>query len=194
MAATPSPTPPNGTFTFPPHHSFPPFFTLQPNLTTQTRQLSLWSSLIQSYCSHHRIFRLSLTDTQDSAPFYNPSISRRLDLRSAQRVIDHMVSADGGRRAEWCGSGRKDEASRAAAWIYWRRPEEWADLVYAGVDGTGQRGSVLTVYELREGEETDKQEWTGMEEEMFRRCLEVLVKRGKAQIFGTEDGAGVKFF
>ncbi|GAM83574.1 hypothetical protein ANO11243_015620 [Dothideomycetidae sp. 11243] len=186
-------------FAFPPHHSFPPFFTLQPNITTQTRQLALWSSLIQSYCAHNRSFRLSLTDAMESPLFHNNQVSRRLDQRSAQRVIDWMASAEGGRRAEWCALSPTSKKShggdgKSAAWIYWRRPEEWADLLYAWVDGTGQRGSVLTIYELREGEDAGRQEWTGMDEDMFRRCLDVLIKRGKAQVFGAEDGAGVKFF
>ncbi|KAF2156130.1 ESCRT-II complex component [Myriangium duriaei CBS 260.36] len=188
----------NNTFAFPPHHSFPPFFTLQPNITTQARQLALWSSLIQSYCAHNRIFRLSLVEALEGPLFHNARVSRRLDLRSARRVVDWMSGPDGDRRAEWCTStakkSRDTEEGKNAAWIYWRRPEEWADLVYGWVDGTGQRGSVLTVYELREGEEAGRQEWTGMDEDMFRRCLDVLVKRGKAQIFGAEDGAGVKFF
>lgn len=183
-------------FTFPAHHSFPPFFTLQPNVTTQARQLALWSSLIQSYCAHGRIFRLVLADALDSPIFHNARVGRRLDLRAARKVLDWMASSDGGKRAEWCAATKRPqgEEGKTAAWIYWRRPEEWADMVYGWVDGTGQRGSVLTVYELREGEEAGRQEWTGMDEDMFRRCLEVLVKRGKAQIFGAEDGAGVKFF
>jgi ESCRT-II complex subunit VPS25 len=33
-----------------------------------------------------------------------------------------------------------------------------------------------------------------MEEGMLRKVLGVLVKKGRAQIFGQEEGAGVKFF
>jgi ESCRT-II complex subunit VPS25 len=29
---------------------------------------------------------------------------------------------------------------------------------------------------------------------MLRRCLDVLVKKGRAQVFGQSDGSGVKFF
>lgn len=112
-----------------------------------------------------------------------------------------MASAEGGRRAEWVPlSGAKSrsrdagEESKSAIWIYWRRPEEWADAIYGWVDGTGQKGAVLTVYELRESDAVSGQEWVGMDEELLRRCLDVLVKRGKAQVFGADEGAGVKFF
>jgi len=107
-----------------------------------------------------------------------------------------MMSAEGDRRAEWVPVGKKSKANenKSSAWIYWKRPEEWADAIHGWVDGTGQKGSVLTVYELRESDAVQSQEWIGMDEDMFRRCLEVLVKRGKAQVFGTDEEAGVKFF
>lgn len=37
-------------------------------------------------------------------------------------------------------------------------------------------------------------EFYGMDIELLQRSLNVLVKRGKAQIFGSEDQQGVKFF
>ncbi len=67
-------------------------------------------------------------------------------------------------------------------------------MIYGWVDETGQKGSVLTVYELREGEAVGAKEWVGMEEEMLRKVLGVLVKKGRAQIFGLDESAGVKFF
>lgn len=67
-------------------------------------------------------------------------------------------------------------------------------MIYGWVDETGQKGSVLTVYELREGEAIGSKEWVGMEEEMLRKVLGVLVKKGKAQVFGLDESAGVKFF
>lgn len=39
-------------------------------------------------------------------------------------------------------------------WIYWRTPEEWASLIEGWVDETAQKGTVLTLYELVEGEAT----------------------------------------
>lgn len=103
--------------------------------------------------------------------------------------------------------------SEDVVFIYWRTPEEWAALVEAYVDETAQKGSVLTVYELAEGEGTRGTgellhflngainmltgfglELHGIDTEILRKALNVLVKRGKAQIFGQEDSQGVKFF
>jgi ESCRT-II complex subunit VPS25 len=39
-----------------------------------------------------------------------------------------------------------------------------------------------------------KTDFHGMDPELLQRDLAVLVKRGKAQVFGQEDQQGVKFF
>ena len=144
-------------FTFPPHYSFPPFFTRQPNPITRSSQYTSWSELILSYCKHHRLFSLTPIDALDTPLFTNPSINRRLALRDAREILDWMASSEGGARVEWvsggAGKGRNGQESGAAerCWVYWRRPEEWAATVEAWVDATAQRGSVLTLYELTEG-------------------------------------------
>lgn len=65
--------------------------------------------------------------------------------------------------------------------------EEW-------VDRTGQKGTVLTLYEIVEGDASRKEEFFGMDMELLIRSLGISVKRGKAQIFGGEGSEGVKFF
>lgn len=37
-------------------------------------------------------------------------------------------------------------------------------------------------------------EFYGLDRELMVKALQVLVKKGKAQIFGQEDSQGVKFF
>lgn len=39
-------------------------------------------------------------------------------------------------------------------WVYWRTPEEWAALIEDWVEETAQKGTVLTLYELSQGEDT----------------------------------------
>ena len=149
------------TFPFPPTYNFPPFFTPQPNTTTRHSQLEKWSSLIQSWCRHHRQYRLSLIDAVETPLFHNTALRKRLDLREARAVVDWMTKSEeeggGGRRAEWISDGGSLDGGQAVAWIWWRRPEEWADVLVEWVEGTGQRGSVLTVYELIQGDVTMSQ-------------------------------------
>jgi ESCRT-II complex subunit VPS25 len=108
-----------------------------------------------------------------------------------------MASPEGGNRAEFISTGKKvkagEEGEGGRAWIYWRRPEEWAAQLEEWVDRTGQKGTVLTLYEVVEGDPSRKEEFYGMDMELLKMSLGVCVKRGKAQIFGSE-GEGVKFF
>ncbi|KAL3464756.1 ESCRT-II complex, vps25 subunit [Aspergillus heterothallicus] len=180
-------------FTFPLRYKFPPFFSLQPNSNTHAEQLKRWSNLIQSWCRHHRIFRISLVDAVESPLFRNAELHKQLSLKDARVVLDWMSKGDeeggGGKRAEWI-----DGVNKGAAWIWWKRPEEWAGVIADWVDYTGQKNVVLTVYELLEGEATASQEWHGMDAEVMFKSLNVLVKQGKAQVFGSEGQEGVKFF
>ncbi|CAP66597.1 uncharacterized protein PODANS_4_8930 [Podospora anserina S mat+] len=139
-------------FTFPKEHSFPPFFTPQINLSTRHAQLSKWSSLILAYCRHHKLYRISLSDATTSPAsviyplFNNETINRRLEVSYMREMIDFMKRQG---RAEWYGGKEGD-----LAWVYWRTPEEWAGLLERWADETGNKGGVVTVYELAEGEGT----------------------------------------
>ncbi|KAH7380850.1 ESCRT-II complex component [Cadophora sp. MPI-SDFR-AT-0126] len=185
------------TFPFPRHYSFPPFFTAQKNLTTHHAQLTKWSSLILSYCRHHKIFKLSLSEALDSELFYNKAIGKRLSREDAREVVQFMRREG---RAEWIvgdgkGGGKAGGVGEGSVfWVWWRDVEEWAGLIAEWVDETAQKNTVLTLYELTESEATISQDFHGMDPELLQKALSVLVKRGKAQVFGQEDQQGVKFF
>ncbi|KXX83356.1 Vacuolar protein-sorting-associated protein 25 [Madurella mycetomatis] len=194
----PPPSTATSSFPFPPEYSFPPFFTRQTNLTTHHAQLTKWAALVLAYCRHHRIFKLSLsgsgtttgstaaaaasmqhkeqTELDTTELFYNRHINRRLSLADIKEVIE-FLRKDG--RAEYYAGGGGNNSSS---------------------DGGGARGeeemwwSVLTVYELVEGDGTLGEEFHGLDQELLLKALNVLVKRGKAQVFGQEDSRGVKFF
>nr|POE47753.1 vacuolar protein-sorting-associated protein 25 [Quercus suber] len=180
-------------FQKPAYTAFPAFYTLQPNLTTRTRQLELWSLYITHYCSWHKVFRLSIT-SPPSQLTTNPSPPRALKQADFRTILEHLSTSAGGNIIEWLPSAGSKGEQATACWVWWRSAAEWAERVYEWVDGTGQKGAVLTVYELRESDAVRGQGWTEMDEEMFRKVLGVLVKRGKAQVFGADEGSGVKFF
>ncbi|EXJ59032.1 hypothetical protein A1O7_06463 [Cladophialophora yegresii CBS 114405] len=207
LASTSTPTPlstaKSTTFTFPKSYDFPPFFTLQPTTQTRHAQLQKWSALTQRYCAHHRLWKLRLPDALATPLFHNAALNKKLSLRDARAVLDFMASREGGERAEWIAHGTAgvahgkgtDHHLPSEAWIWWRRPEEWGALIAEWVENTGQRGVVLTLYELVEGQETEGQEFWGLDADVLRRGLGALVKKGRAQVFGgQEDQMGVKFF
>lgn len=112
-------------FSFPAYYSYPPFFSLQPTLSTRFAQLQKWSLLVQSYCRHHRLFRLALHAAVSSPLFYNATMRKGLGIGQAREVVDWMAGSDGERRAEWIGA----VGERGSCWIWWRRPEEWAEVL-----------------------------------------------------------------
>ncbi|KAL2133790.1 hypothetical protein VTI74DRAFT_1687 [Chaetomium olivicolor] len=131
------------------------------------------------------------SELDTSELFFNRRINRRLSLADIREVID-FLRKDG--RAEYVSPSSAEGGGGDVVWIYWRTPEEWASLVEAWVDETGQKGSVLTLYELVEGDGTRGTEFHGLDQDLLLKALQVLVKRGKAQVFGQEDSQGVKFF
>jgi ESCRT-II complex subunit VPS25 len=152
-AATPS-APATPPYPVPPHTAFPPFYTLQPNPLTRSAQLATWSALVLAHCAHHRLFALTPRAAAAAPPFASRSLARALAPRDVAAVLDWMASAEGGFRAEWRDDDAAARRAREAArcWVYWRRPEEWAAAVEAWVEATGRRGSVLTLYEIAEGD------------------------------------------
>ncbi|RMZ92066.1 hypothetical protein DV736_g693, partial [Chaetothyriales sp. CBS 134916] len=144
--------------------------------------------LIQAYCRHHRIYSLTLVSALDTALFHNAAIHKRLSLQHAKDIINFMASADGHGRAEWRGP------DKATAWIWWRTPDEWAELISGWVDESGQKNVVLTLYELVEGEATIGQDFYGLDKHVLQRSLATLANKGRAQVFGSDGQEGVKFF
>ncbi|RPB00046.1 winged helix DNA-binding domain-containing protein [Choiromyces venosus 120613-1] len=109
----------------------------------------------------------------------------RFKQRDAVELLEYMAEEGD---VEWEGVGK------AAAIVYWKKPEEWANVIYEWIDNTGQKGSVLTLYEISEGDLTRNQEFHTIDPYVLRKALDVLVRRSLAQVFGANEEMGVKFF
>ncbi|CAK7272430.1 hypothetical protein SEPCBS119000_005121 [Sporothrix epigloea] len=132
--------------------------------------------------------------------FHNRTIDRTMPIGEVREVFDDMrrqgrievIGAPATATLKAApGPGSSDSFS---CYVFWKTPEEWAAAVEAFVDETAQRGSVLTLYELTSGDGTRGRELHGLDPVVLQRALAVLVKRGKAQVFGSEESQGVKFF
>ena len=128
-------------FPFPREYHFPPFFTPQTNLTTRHAQLTKWTALVLAYARYQRLFKISA----DNEIFCNKRIDRRLAPSEIRDLFAFMCKD---------GKAEHDAGASDVVYLYWRRPEEWAALVEKYVDETGQKGAVLTLWELSEGEGT----------------------------------------
>lgn len=70
-------------------------------------------------------------DAVETPLFHNAALKKRVNLSEARAIVDWMARAEedggGGKRAEWVeGLAGKE---KTLAWIWWRRPEEWAAMI-----------------------------------------------------------------
>ncbi len=149
------------TFAFPQIYSFPPFFTQQSHPETQQAQLAQWVDLISSYCREKRVFFLDCAPGSSdlrSELFTNAQIERSVNPTFAAALLSHMVATGAARWERDLDSKKTSKASAPPqqgsqrAIIFWRRPEEWAELIYDWIKETGQNKSILTFYELVDGD------------------------------------------
>jgi len=185
-------------FKFPAIHDFPPLYTRQPTESTWQNQIKEWERIILSYYRFHKLYRLNLAEVTvpgASPVFDNPRIKRRLSLETLEEIVNEMVHKG---LAEWVVDSKAGaKAGRTQALIYWRKPEEWASLLWTWINEQGQNNSIMTVYEIANGELAEGTEFYEMDSLVLIKALEVLSARGNAQIFtgtGDVDSMGVKFF
>ncbi|CAI5658315.1 unnamed protein product [Oreochromis niloticus] len=158
---------------------------LQPNVDTRQKQLAAWCSLALSYCRHHKLYTLDVMEAQESPMFNNKKIERKLSMEAIQVVFEELRKKG---NLEWL------DKNKSRCLVMWRRPEEWGKLIYQWVSKTGMVNSVFTLYELSNGDETEGEEFHGLEDWMLLRSLQALQTEGKAELFTMDDGKGVKFF
>ncbi|PSK38252.1 hypothetical protein C7M61_002811 [Candidozyma pseudohaemuli] len=181
-------------FEFPKLHSFPPFFTKQSNATVLEHQLEAWTSLVLSYCEYHKIYSLLGTgavlssqnkDTEFPPLFENKEVERACLESFKKDILNHIIHK--ATRASYIDPKKLD----AGVLIHWRTLPEWAKLLRDYVDSTGQLGTILTVYELTQLEDsTTSEDFKNIDYNLFVRVLQVLMKQGKAQIIMAEDNSG----
>lgn len=132
---------------------------------------------------------MHLRDWLNKPPFYNESIDRRLSLESLKVVIQSLVEK---RFAEWVGSGTSLK-ERETCLIYSKPPEQWAQTIYDHVKEKSLQNSILTFYELLEGESTQNCEFHQLDERIFLKALKILERQGKAAVIEMDGNKGVKF-
>ena len=104
---------------YPEFYSFPPFFTIQPVLTTREKQMGLWRELILSY---HTQQKIKVMRVHDCPLWKNADIGRELSPDDIQQVMEDFVKHGNG---EW-----DDPQSNTRCRILWRKPEQLATDIY----------------------------------------------------------------
>ncbi|KAL1413447.1 hypothetical protein Q8F55_001214 [Vanrija albida] len=149
--------------------SFPPFFTLQPNPSTLAHQLKLWTEIVLGWARHDRVFAVNADSPDAGAVFANRAIGRHASPEPPKQASSYL--------------------------IFWRKPEEWGQIIYDWVSDNGLTGTIMTFYDLTDGDLAETTEFRGLPDTLLRRSLDTLVKRGKAQLLRGEGeaGDGVRF-
>ena len=170
------------TFDWPWQYNFPPFFTIQCNVDTKSKQMETWCALVLSYHQHHKVFKLHLSDISSSPLFYNKTINRKLSHAAVMQILE-ALKAKG--NIEW------EDKNKTSCLVFWKTPQQWADLIHAWVLQSGQINTVCTLHELTQGVNTTNEEFYGLEEWLLIRALKILQSKGFAELIGDD---GVKFF
>ena len=160
--------------------SWPPFYTLQPNLDTQAQQLSLWSQAFLEFAKSNRLFVATL---ESFSPLTrNSEINRSLSEELKESIFRYMkkqsfVASEG-----------------LSMLVFWQKPETWAEKMYHWAVNSGRIGTVETVEGLVSGDETTQEEFYGMPVNFALHVIKTLEKTRKAEMFQVGDGFAVKFF
>ncbi|RXK39211.1 hypothetical protein M231_03568 [Tremella mesenterica] len=174
-------------FIFPSIWNFPPFFTLQPNLSTRSHQLDLWSSLVLSWARFRKVFMINVEVIDPGEVFINKDIDRRLQTTSLKTLMLHMTERN---------QAAPDPPKQTSVYLlYWRKPDEWGGIIYDWITENGMNNTILTWYELTDGDLAHTTEFYQLPLPMLRRALDTLVRKGKAQLLQGEGetGEGVRF-
>ncbi|XP_076166664.1 vacuolar protein sorting 25 [Ptiloglossa arizonensis] len=166
-------------------YSFPPFFTLQPHTDTRAKQLAAWKSLILEY---YRITKQSIVDIREahSSPLFNNStINRKLPSEVVLLVLEELAKS---------GNASPLDKARQRWLVYWHTLDEWGEIIYNWAQENGFTGSVFTLFELTQGEDTVNEEFYGLDTEVLIKALRTLETNKKAELILFDDNQGVKFF
>ncbi|KAF8498569.1 ESCRT-II complex vps25 subunit [Russula emetica] len=181
-------------FLLPSIHSTPPFFTQQPNAATQAGFTEQWTRLLLAYARHRGFFILRIEDAENTGSggagaewdevLRNPRINRRLKPTQLAEIIGIMVRLN-------LAVYEPPKQTRAVV-LYWRLPEEWAEVLHEWATKTGQLNTILTFYEISNPPVPSA--LSGIPESLLRNAISVLAKSGRAQLISISDGDGVRFF
>ncbi|GFR90554.1 vacuolar protein-sorting-associated protein 25-like [Elysia marginata] len=154
-------------FDWPWQYKFPPFFTIQPNIETRKKQLEAWCSLVLEYQRHTKQYALDVTEAQSSELFYNKQLNRNLTWK---------------------------DKSRRSCTLIWRTYAEWGKIIYNWIVSKSMTNTVCTLYELTSGEDSEGQEFHGLDKDVLIQALKTLESERKAELIDFDGSEGVKFF
>lgn len=115
--------------------------------------------------------------------FTNAQIDRGLSLSDLRIVLDYIAQQ---------GHGQWDRHKQQFI-VYYKTPAEWAKEIYNWAEAAGKINNVVTVFNLREGEETDTESFHLLPHETILAALKILEGQDRCRMIKASSGDGVKF-
>lgn len=166
------------------HYNFEPFFTIQPNVETQKLQLKAWNDLIVQYFESNKQYVIELQKAINEPIFKNSSINRQLSMDSIKLILEDMSQKGA---IEWI------DKKHDKCYVYWKRVEEWSQLIYKWAEDKALINTVCTLYEIISSDETIGQPFHGLNQNILIKALNQLESEGKAALISFDGNSGVKF-
>ncbi|PPQ68068.1 hypothetical protein CVT26_007351 [Gymnopilus dilepis] len=113
----------------------------------------------------------------------NERINRRILPNHLSNIIATMVS-------KGLAAYEPPKQTRSVL-LFWRLPEEWAEVLYDWVVSTGQLNTILTFYDITDPPVDSP--LTNIPVPLLRRAIAILGKTGRSQMIAIPDGEGVRF-
>lgn len=148
----------------------------------------MWCDLILEYCRFHKIHEMDVEEALSESPlFNNKQINRKLSAEALKLIMKELIASG---NAKWL---TKDEKTVR---IVWRTNEQWGNMIYNYITEKSMFNIVCSIYELREQDTVQEQEFYMLDLTVFMAALDTLQKRGLCKVFegSTEDSTSVKFF
>ncbi|KIJ20994.1 hypothetical protein PAXINDRAFT_174335 [Paxillus involutus ATCC 200175] len=187
MELTTRPTPSD--FLLPSIHSAPPFFTEQPTPSTRTLFIDNWSRLILAYARHRRLYTLCVEDAEVAGGDWDEILrNERINRRVLPSYLSSLIAALVANNVAVYEPAKQTRS----VLLFWRLPEEWADVLHSWATASGQLNTILTFYEIIDPPVPSP--LSGLPIPLLRRAITVLTRSGRAQIIGVADGEGVRLF
>ncbi|GJQ65958.1 Vps25 [Trypoxylus dichotomus] len=158
---------------------------LQPHNETRSKQIVAWRSLILDYFKATKQSTLDIYEATNLPVFNNTMINRKLNPQALLTILNELQNS---------GNAAPIDKQKNIWDIYWHTLDEWANIVYNYITNIGATNSVLTIYELTQGDDHQGEEFYGLDSNVFIKILKTLETQGKCELMLFDDQQGVKFF
>ncbi|CAB4255628.1 similar to Saccharomyces cerevisiae YJR102C VPS25 Component of the ESCRT-II complex, which is involved in ubiquitin-dependent sorting of proteins into the endosome [Maudiozyma barnettii] len=166
---------------FPPIYSFPPLYTRQPNAVIRNKQIDSWIDIILSISKQQSLWEIDSQGNfiqQSISLFENKDIDRTVSPLFIKEILQRMVKTQ--------KLVARDDMSDSTYCILWKNLDSWASLMLEWFETTNKLNQVVTIYELTSGDESIGWEFHSMPDPLVSKCLNLLVKRGRATMLKDE--------